>query len=531
MNWQTKNDRLTLHKNLVSIPSISRSEEEKKVPEFLYNETMKLDYFKKNSNHVKKCYFNDNSSYFSALVKKPNTKKTVILISHFDVVGVDDFGEQKEHAFSIDKMTEFYKSNGHLLASHIQEEIKEGNWVFGRGSMDMKAGLVVEMGIMEKASLGHFDGNLLLITVSDEEVSSNGMLHAVEEIKKLKEEHELEYLFCLNTEPSFKEHPYDQNKYLYTGTIGKLMPSFYLKGQETHVGEPFAGLNASYMCSVLTEALELCSDFQEEVEGEKTQVLTNLMMRDLKPFYNVQTPVAAVSMFNLLYMEQSLEEITNRLLIKTKDISHMIIKRYHERAKKAGVKGLDFQIHVVTWQEAYKKAIGHVGENKLTEIINQTNERYQHLDEREKTLKIVESVTALIPGKNPMIVFYYSPPFYPAVSSRNNDLIKNLSEYIMKMTREKFDIDLEKRCFFQGLCDLSYVSINDPNVGALTDNMPLFNKGYNIPFDTISQFDFPVMNLGPYGSDPHQKTERLELDFSFETLPEIIESLLNKAFS
>ena len=31
----------------------------------------------------------------------------------------------------------------------------------------------------------------------------------------------------------------DENKYVYIGTVGKLMPSFYVVGKETHVGESF----------------------------------------------------------------------------------------------------------------------------------------------------------------------------------------------------------------------------------------------------------------------------------------------------
>ena len=126
------------------------------------------------------------------------------MISHYDVVGIDDYGENSKIAFDVDKITNYFKEN-----STIDEE---GEWLFGRGTMDMKAGLVVELGLIEKASLGEFDGSLLLIAVGDEEVGSKGMMNATKEIERIKNEHDLSIVLCLNTEPSFKEHPFDTNK-------------------------------------------------------------------------------------------------------------------------------------------------------------------------------------------------------------------------------------------------------------------------------------------------------------------------------
>ena len=52
--------------------------------------------------------------------------------------------------------------------------------------MDMKAGLAVQFSMLERAMNGEFDGNLLLITVPDEEVNSQGMLEAVPVLKALE---------------------------------------------------------------------------------------------------------------------------------------------------------------------------------------------------------------------------------------------------------------------------------------------------------------------------------------------------------
>jgi arginine utilization protein RocB len=64
----------------------------------------------------------------------------------------------------------------------------------------------------------------------------------------------------------------------------------------------------------------------------------------------------------------------------------------------------------------------------------------------------------------------------------------------------------------------------------LVANMPMWDQGYSIPLQELEAFDVPVMNLGPVGRDAHQWTERLDVDYAFDTLmdmlPRCIHSLL-----
>ncbi|WP_059172474.1 M20/M25/M40 family metallo-hydrolase [Bacillus sp. FJAT-27445] len=525
MFWQSKQQLVDLLARLVSIPSISGTESEAIFPDLLAHELKKLPYFQENGDHLN-VHNSPDGSFLAAFVEKKGTKKTIVMISHFDVVGVDDYGQLKDYAFNIEKLTEQYNEYPELLPESFRDEFNEGDWVFGRGSMDMKAGIVAQLSLVEKAAAGQIDGNLLFVTVSDEEVSSKGMLKAIDEILRLKKELGLEYILCLNSEPSFKEHPHDTNKYMYTGTIGKMMPSFYCVGQETHVGEPFGGLNASLMAAALTLEFELNSGFAETVGEEKTPALTSLMMRDLKQGYNVQTPNSSVAMFNLLYMEKSPGELVEGILASTHQAAEKILDHYRLKASKAGVQGLPFTIDVYTWDELYSKAVESVGPDGVKELIAATLLASAGEDERGKSLRIVQELSAFSETR-PFIVFYFSPPFYPAVSSRNSRFVQSIASFIKNENEE-----IVERSFFPGLCDLSFASssISEKDARLLIGNMPLYGNGYTIPFDSINQLDMPVFNLGPYGADPHQKTERLELNFSFETLPELLEKLVRHAF-
>ena len=133
----------------------------------------------------------------------------------------------KEDAFNPKKLTSMFYSHKDELPDHVREDIEHGDWLFGRGTMDMKCGLALQMAMIEQACEGRFDGNVLLLAVPDEEVNSVGMRAAVPRLLDLAREHNLDYKTVLNSEPMFSRHPGDQNKYIYTGSIGKVLPVFF----------------------------------------------------------------------------------------------------------------------------------------------------------------------------------------------------------------------------------------------------------------------------------------------------------------
>src|SRR5690606_25013324 len=109
-----------------------------------------------------------------------------------------------------------------------------GDYLFGRGIMDMKSGLAIHMALLERASLENWPVNILLMSVPDEEVNSAGMRYGVSKLLDLERQYGLEYVLFLNGEPVFAKSPGDESQYIYTGSIGKIMPSALFYGKETH---------------------------------------------------------------------------------------------------------------------------------------------------------------------------------------------------------------------------------------------------------------------------------------------------------
>ena len=140
---------------------------------------------------------------------------------------MQDYGVWKEDAFNPKKLTCMFYAHKDELPDHVREDIEQGEWLFGRGTMDMKCGLALQMAMIEQACEGRFDGNIVLLAVPDEEVNSVGMRAAVPRLLDLAREHDLDYKTVLNSEPMFSRHPGDQKKYIYTGSIGKVLPVFF----------------------------------------------------------------------------------------------------------------------------------------------------------------------------------------------------------------------------------------------------------------------------------------------------------------
>ncbi|MFZ3588491.1 M20/M25/M40 family metallo-hydrolase [Bacillus sp. DJP31] len=536
MLWQSKHQLVDLLSKLVEHPSVSGTQHEISMAELIHMKLQQLSYFKENPDHLQLNPISDGRLFVTALVKKPSCSKTVILLSHFDVVGVEDFGNWKNLAFRPQELTQEYLKNKHLFSSTVQEDIESGDWLFGRGSMDMKAGLALQMSMIERAVNGEFEGNLLLLPVPDEEVNSAGMIGAVPKLVELAKTYDLEYTACLNSEPMFSKYPGDENFYMYTGSIGKTLPGFFCYGKETHVGEPFSGLNANLMVSELTKVLELNTDFCEVVDGEVTPPPTNLMQKDLKLEYNVQIPHSAVTLFNVLFMERSLKEMTDMLIdkmeIAARNIEQYYMEHVEQYRKIETFEHQEMNVNVFTYEQLLEIAIEKFGKEEIERRQNYLQSNRFEQGDRDFSTKLVQDLALICKEHSPMIVLFYSPPFYPAVSSSHEGIISSIRDQLIHYAKDKFDIEIKPLHYFSGLSDLSFIGLKDSKeeLDPLLMNMPLFEKGYVLPFEELASLKVPVLNVGPFGRDPHQWTERLHVPISFEVFPDLIAKTIDELF-
>ncbi|WP_100010729.1 M20/M25/M40 family metallo-hydrolase [Lentibacillus sediminis] len=528
-NWQSKEALTDLLCSLVNHQSITGTSAEIALAEYLHHLLAQTAYFQTNPSHLKLHPLDDGRRLLSALVKgKEEKAETVILLSHFDVVEIEDYGSLKNLAFHPMELTREMKKRHSQLPGQIQSDLASGEWLFGRGAMDMKAGIAVHLSMLEKAMEGEFSGNVLLLSVPDEEVNSKGMLTALPVLEELKYKENLHYQACLNGEPMFSKYPGDESHYVYTGSIGKVLPGFYCYGKESHVGEPFAGINPNLMTSYLTQEMELSEAFLEHADDEVTPPPVSLMQRDLKEKYSVQTPHAAIVMYNVHYLKQSFAGLNEKLLAAGKQAAKAVESHVNRKAAAFSEKAADFtvpkaKVNVLMYEDLYKEAVRRFGQEEITRrqnlLVSQRTE-----GDRDFSARIVQELAVLCKDLAPMIVLFYSPPFYPAVSSMHDPFIQGTVSHVKQFVKQTYQIELTVSEFFTGLSDLSYVGpvSSTSKLQQLTANLPLQHNGFVFPEDMMENLSMPVLNIGPLGRDPHQWTERLELTYSFEYLPVIL---------
>lgn len=528
MKWQSFDQLKNLLCTLVEHPSITGTKEEVSFSEHLYYLLKSFPYFEANQEHLKLHSLRDGRQYLTALVKKGKQKETVILLSHFDVVDTKDYGHLEHLAFRPRELTDELKNYKERMSKYVLNDLTSGDWLFGRGVMDMKAGLTVQLSMLERAMNGEFDGNLLLLTVPDEEANSEGMLGAIPYLQHVANEYDLDLKACINCEPMFAQFPNDDHLYVYTGSIGKILAGFFCKGIETHVGEPFSGLNANLMVSELNRLLELNDTFCEIVDGEVTPPPTNLMQKDLKEEYSVQIPHESVSMFNILMMNRSLKDIHTLLFQTAVQAAEQIERTYRVREKSFRTK-VQFSprptaVSVFTYQQLLQKAIERHGEGEVGRRMDYLQSNRGSLGDRDFSTRLVAELASLCQEESPMIVLFYSPPFYPAVSSKGDKRIESLTKQLIDYAKNTYDLELTRLNYFPGLSDLSFMQLNEDtkSLHMLTSNMPLYGKGYYMPFHEMKALNVPIFNVGPYGKDAHKWTERLHLPFSFNTFPDLL---------
>lgn len=541
-----KEELLNLTIELVGIKSVSGTSDEAYVSNFVYQKLKELDYYKENPNHLFIQPINDelNRSFVCALMKsKKKTSKTILTIAHIDTADIENAGILKEYILSPYEYTDKLKEHIDLLDEDAKKDLLSGDWLFGRGIMDMKMGLAMQMQLIKEYSKRNdFEGNLLLIAVPDEESNSKGAISAIPFINKIIKENNLSPVAVINSEPDFGAYPGDDNKYIYTGSCGKLLPGIFIVGKEVHVGESLCGLNPNLIGAEILSRLDFNTSFCENIDNENTMPPTCLKYEDTKEVYNIQMPQSAIMYYNLQTLYSNPKDIILKLKDICKEASDEVIRKVnkakleYKKLSKSTIKEEDLEIKIYTFDEIYNKIYNEKGEVFKDTISEKINELLKNLDldERDISCEIVKEVCKFAKSEEPFVIIFFAPPYYPHVGIDKEDerskKILNVVDNVIKRSKENYNIDIKTQKYFKGLSDLSYFALQDGEevIKYLKPNMPCLGYKYNLPLEEIKKLNVPVLNYGPHGKDPHKFTERILVDYSFEIVPKLVRYMIEE---
>ena len=473
--------------------------------------------------------------------------KTVVLVHHYDIVDIEDFKTLKPYAFSPDQLREELSSHLDMLPEDARKDLEEDTFIFCRGGCDMKAGGSIQYALLEAYSrLDNFEGNVIVIGVPDEENLSAGMRAADKLLAGLKEKYGLHYLMMINSEPHQRK---DFSKGVFSeGTVGKMMPFVYVRGFLSHAGKVFEGLNPVSVLSEIVTRTEINMDFADAVNGEAAPPPTWLYMKDSKDRYDVSMPLTAQGCFSVLTQRQTPAELLAKVKKVCEESFTSVLDRmngnYAVFCEKTGrqVSRLPWETKVVSYGELYREAKRNAGERfekvygeEMKAVLRDMEEGKLHMI--EGNFRLIEKIYDYIEDISPRIVYGLLPPYYPNVSNVYFDDIApeavNMSERLNQYTEEVYGQQYTKEYFYTGICDLSYINIDDPKKqrDSVAGSMPLFGAYYDIPFEAIKEISMAGINIGPWGKDFHKLTERVYKEDLFERTPHILDHAIKLLFS
>ena len=537
-----REDMLKTAKEMVEIPSINGTAGEKKIGEYIENYIREIPYFKNHANQVivqelKNDALHRRNVIAILLGEKDKNADTLIFHGHTDTVGLEGFGTLSDCACRPDELMERLQDTN--IPKEVREDLLSGEYMFGRGACDMKSGDAVFLGVLKDACEHpeELSGNIVVSFNPVEENLHTGILEATEVLIDLKREYDLNYVMAINNDYICPLFPGDSVKTIYTGTVGKLLPCFFVQGKETHVGQCFEGMDASMLVAELVNRIHMNHDFCDIYEGECSYPPSVLKMKDLKPWYNVQTATEAFVYFNYFVHNASIEEITEKLKNAAAETFRKVTDRIEEEAdwfgKASGqnVCRYEYKIQVFTYKELYEiaKEKSEFREDELEEAMQK--EIRNGTDKREVPIGMIRYLLRATGITSPAIVLYYAAPYCPHNTLQGKDtlLIHEIEEITEKVSEET-GVNYRMMKFFPSLSDSSYLKIDDSrkSVNYLQENFPGFETLYPLPIENIQSLNIPAVNYGCYGKDAHKWTERVHIPYTFGVLPVLIQKTIDR---
>ncbi len=520
---------------MVKAPSISGTPAENEVTYVIEEILRENPYFQNHPEHVMRVPLeNDplNRELVAAYMElAPGNPDTIILTGHYDVVDVDEYGPLQDAAFD---MAEITNRIGEL---HMDEasraDLESGEWIFGRGTADMKIGHALSVELMRHyAEEGGINGNILYVAVCGEETNSEGMLAAVPFFNRFAEEHDLKYKVLLLTECFMVDKTDDGTKYIQYGGAGKVMPLFFCVGHTTHGEEPFLGLDANLLNGEVYRRMHLNPQFCQKNHGVTTAPPAGLKMQDLKLNYSLSSSLYAASYYNIATIKMQPQETMEKLLKLAEEAFLSANEIIDEKASFfesfSGSAPVMYKAlpKVRTFRDIFDAAAKNY-DGDLTEYMRTyAAELMKSNPEMQDTcVKLVKRLYEMQDDKDPMIIVAIIPPYYPDVNidTEDEDTRKMLEAIggLIAYAEEKHGEKLATSEYY-GISDLCYTWLADGmNFDSLFNNLVGVNMFYNFPAEAMKEFKVPALVLGAYGKDLHKYTERLNKHYNFDVLPDL----------
>ncbi len=147
------------------------------------------------------------------------------------------------------------------------------------------------------------------------------------------------------------------------------------------------------------------------------------------------------------------------------------------------------------------------------------------MDLRIFSVKVIEEAWKWMKDKSPAIITYFSSTFSARIEmTGKTDKEKALLDAVessVKYIQSYADNPIKTRMFYPYISDSSFMALSDDieTIDSLGNNMPAWNTKYFYNVDDVLAINVPVVNIGTFGKDGHKTTERVDMKYTFENVP------------
>ncbi len=463
-------------------------------------------------------------------------RRCLVLAGHFDTVSIANYGSLAPLACDPEPLTralieELSVKNRSPSEDKALADLMGGDFLAGRGLLDMKSGLAAGIAALERfAELDEPPGNLLFVATPDEENRSRGMRALRDALPAVVEKFDLDIIGGINLDASGDDGDGEEGRAVYLGSVGKFSPFAFIAGRPTHAGYAFDGISAHLIGAEIMRAMETNSALCDEAHGELSPAPVCLEARDVRHGYEVTTPAHVWMSFNWLTHRRTPEEMLSAFRSIVGDAMRTALDTQSENARAffAHQGGGEVRRHdgqVLLYAELRALAFDRGGQAALDRIMQFDRSLSDGQDPLSITRQIVAATLAEAGLEGPLVIIGFSTLHYPRVhldsAGERGAAFERSMMTAAALCAKRHGTSIKAKQFFAGISDMSFFGHRPTSeqTQILAQNTPCAAFVDDAPDGLLS---YPVVNIGPWGRDYHQKWERVHMPYAFDVLPDLI---------
>lgn len=486
----------------------------------------------------------DPMTYSVVAIVRGKGRRALAMAGHYDVVSIDNYRELAPLAFKPDELLKALIADlqGRPVGSSEQralEDFRSGDFLPGRGLLDMKSGIAAGIAVLEDfAADPDRLGNLVLVATPDEERGSRGMRSLRDALPAIARDFGVDIEAGINLDATSDQGDGAEGRSIYRGTIGKALPFALVVGHSSHASYPFEGISAQLIASEITRAVEANPALCDGTGGEVSPPPICLEAKDLRGGYEVTTPERVWVAFNWLSHGWTAGELLERFRQVVETATATAIDQFNRHARHyATMVGSDAAavaaaplVSVAELRERVERAGGADAIARLKGI---EQDLLAIDDPLAKTRRLVGAMVTEAGLVGPAIVYGFSSLVYPSTHLSRQEGGRAFAEAIeaARLDHEAAGGSaLRYREYFTGISDMSFFGHRPTDVdhAVIAGNTCVSELVDRPGRDALT---FPVVNIGPWGREFHQRLERVHMPYAFDELPRFIRDIVRRFLS